>query len=467
MEYSTIEPKFQKKLRNLLDHYPLVKSIAERIDQEDGRTLLVGGAVRDLLLGLPVKDLDIEVHGVPLATLEKVLREFGPVSTVGKSFGVLRLHRLDVDWSVPRTDSAGRKPTVHIDPFMSEKDAFARRDLTINAMGIDVLSNKLIDPFNGLEDLKKGILRAPNAERFVEDPLRFFRVMQFVGRFGMQPNNELNKLCREMDLSGVSRERIETEFEKLLLKSKQPSKALDWLDAIGRLKDVLPEVAATKGVKQDPKWHPEGDVFEHTKQAVDAAAALEYENQFEKLILLYAALCHDLGKVSTTIKIDGAIKSPGHEQESEKLAKQMLKRITRNKDLIASVAKLVRYHMQPLSFLKGGAKSSAYKRLANKLAPECTLAMLAQLALADRQGRNPRKGTPLTKPDPEIEEFVRKANAAAVLQQIEQPILQGKDLLNEVKAGPRMGQLLKRAYQIQLDEGITDKAVLKKRVLDQ
>jgi tRNA nucleotidyltransferase (CCA-adding enzyme) len=465
MQYIEIDSKYQKNLDKILHEYPLVKKIAQAIDKHGGTTLLVGGAVRDLLLNLLVKDLDIEVHGISLNDLEKILAKFGTLSKVGKAFGVLRIHGLDTDWSVPRTDAAGRKPKVSIDPYMDVNHAFARRDLTINAMGIDLLSKKLIDPFDGYADLQQGVLRAPDNKRFVEDPLRFFRVMQFVGRFGFKPNKQLNMLCKKMDLSTISRERIETEFEKLLLKSKKPSLGFRWLAGIGRLQDVLPELAATEGVPQEKKWHPEGDVFEHTMQSLDAAAQFEYETNAQKLVLLYAALCHDLGKVTTTEKINGDVKSLGHELESARFAKKMLKRVTHKKDLIATVVKLVRYHMQPIQLLNGNAKPSAYKRLANKLSPEATLRMLAMLMLADKQGRSKVKGKPLTKQFSDVKKFLQKAEKAQVADKAEKPILQGRDLLDVIKPGPQLGLLIKQAYEIQIKEGIKDKKELKKRVI--
>ena len=188
------------------------------------KTYLVGGAVRDLLLNLSIKDVDIEVYNLQPEVVEKILRQFGPVSLVGKVFGVFRVHGLDVDWSLPRADSPGRKPEVKIDPFMSYHNAFVRRDLTINAMGIDLSTSELIDPFNGVHDVKKKILRSPDTRFFIQDPLRFYRVMQFIGRFEMVPDEKLDTLCSRMDISDVSRERIEQEFKKLLLKSVRPSK---------------------------------------------------------------------------------------------------------------------------------------------------------------------------------------------------------------------------------------------------
>lgn len=444
---------------------PLVIKIVEEIDKLGGRVLLVGGAVRDLLLGLPTKDLDIEVHGLTIDQLQHVLKKFGEVSLVGKAFGVLRLHGLDIDWSLPRADSSGRHPKVIIDPHMSMPDAFKRRDLTINAMGIDLKTHELIDPWGGQEDLKQGILRAPDSKLFIEDPLRLFRVMQFIGRFNMQPDTELNEICATMSLKGISVERIESEFDKLLLKSKRPSLGIRWLLEIGRLHEIFPELAATIGVKQEPDWHPEGDVFEHTMQSIDAAAALSYVSDQEKLIALYAALCHDLGKVTTTEVINGVIKSYGHEDAGVPLTKSMLKRLTRRVELIDAVTKIVKHHMDPGQFINNGAKAPAYKRLARKLAPEVTMQLLANVALADKRGRNPKSSLPLSNDVPEIKEFLEQAEAANVVHKPEEPILLGRDLMNIVEPGPKMGALLKRAYEIQIDEGIKDKQELLKRIL--
>lgn len=464
LKSTKITLKIQKKLQTILRNNPLILTIVKIIDQKGGRAYLVGGAVRDLLLGFRSKDLDIEVHNITLAQLEGILKEYGVVNLVGKSFGVLRLESLDVDWSIPRMDKAGRKPKVTLDPFLSIKKAFERRDVTINAMGIDLVNYALIDPFNGFEDLKKGILRATNKKSFLEDPLRFYRVMQFVARFGMTPDKTLNNICKNMNISTVSKERIEGEFKKWLLKSEKPSLALDWLKKIDRLSDILPEIAALQGVPQNPVWHPEGDVFEHTKQTIDAAAQLEYATEQEKLMLMYAALCHDIGKAKTT-KIEEKITSYEHAKVGALLTKKLLKRITNNVDLIKTVCKMVGAHMYPLQLANSSAKLNAYKRLAYKMAPNVTLAMIAKLALADRQGRNPKKGKPLSKQIPEVDFFLKKAAAAHALNGVEEKIVQGRDLMPDIEPGPLMGSLVKKAYSIQLNEGITNKKVLKQRVL--
>jgi len=466
MKSTKIDHAIQKALQQYLKYDPRIAILVHDVHTAGGRVLLVGGAVRDLLLGKPLKDLDIEVHGMPLADLERVLRKHGPVSLVGKAFGVLRVHGLDIDWSLPRTDTSGRKPEVTLDPHMSLEQAFRRRDLTINAMGIDLITYELIDPFGGQCDLEQGILRTPDPTFFVEDPLRLYRVMQFVGRFAMTPDDELNTLCASMDIRGVSVERIETEFEKLLLRSSRPSLGLRWLRTIGRLADIMPELAATIGVRQNPKWHPEGDVFEHSMQTVDASTTFTYDDQRTTCALRYAALCHDLGKVYTTQENEaGDITSYGHAQESATCAKNLLARITRNNELIETVCVLVKYHMSPIQLLEGGAKPAAYKRLARALAPHATLQMLADLSCADQRGRNPDGSTPLTTSCHELEQFIIKARDAFVLEAVEQPVLLGRDLLDVVPPGPRLGELLERAYEIQIEEGITDKQELRRRVL--
>jgi len=465
MKSTKIERIIQRKLEKIISKYQPTRQIVQMICKSGGRTLLVGGAVRDLFLKLPVKDLDIEVHGISLVKLERILKKNGPVSLMGRSFGVLRLHGLDIDWSLPRLDMPGRKPKVTIDPAMSLKNAFQRRDLTINAMGIDLLTFELIDLFNGYKHLKNKILHAVDKEKFVEDPLRFYRVMQFVGRFEMTPDKKLNDICKKMDLTKISTERIETEFVKLMLKSKRPSLGIRWIQHIGRLHDTLPELASIVGVPQHVGWHPEGEVFEHTMQSIDAAAALRYENDYQKLITLHAMLCHDLGKASTTEKTEGVWKSRRHEQQGLMFSRRLLKRITKNKELVGAVQKLVRYHMLPAQFVAAKSSPAAYKRLARKLAPNVSLQLLAQVALADKRGRNPKPGKPLRRKFSEIDTFLVLAKRAKVEKLPEPAVLMGRDIIDVVAPGPKIGKLLKKAYEIQIKKGIVDKQELKKMIL--
>jgi tRNA nucleotidyltransferase (CCA-adding enzyme) len=450
------------QLRNLVfSRYPIIKTIVADLAKKNAIAVVVGGAVRDFFLDVDTKDFDIEVYHISTADLESILKKQGPVSLVGKSFGVFKLHGIPVDWSLPRKDSFGRKPEVIVDQDLSFHDAFIRRDLTINAMGVNLISGELIDLFGGKKDIEEKVLRAPDPTFFVQDPLRFYRVMQFIGRFSMHPDKELTKVCKKMDISTVSRERISEEFEKLLLKSERPSLGFRWLQKIERLSEIIPELYNLVGMQQYPPYHPEGDVFEHTMQTLDAAAriAKQYHNTNKKMLLLFSALCHDIGKT-------GGKTEYGHDKRGSELVKHILSRITVSVAYTKAVEKLVRYHMAPGQFIEQESKSSAYKRLARKLAPETNLALLSDLALADKQGRNPESEIPLSHVPADIIEFQKKAAEAQVIEHAEEPLLQGRDLLDVLKPGKQMGEVLKKAYEMQLQEGIRDKEILKIKILN-
>ncbi len=520
MECTKVHQIIQSSLSLIFKKVPLVRVIVQTLYQNGGRVFLVGGAVRDIILSKDVKDLDIEVHEVSLEKLEAVLKGFGPVRLVGKAYGVLRIDGLDIDFSIPRTDGKGRLPEVVLDPNMSIEQACKRRDLTMNAMAIDMYSGVFFDPFGGLKDLEKKQLRAPNPELFIEDPLRFYRVMQFAARFETEPDQRLDQLCATMNIEQVSHDRIVHEFEKLFLQSKKPSIAFKWLEKIDRLKSILPELYAIIGVEQHPAYHPEGDVFEHTMQAIDGAARAAYPTDEKRLILVLAALCHDLGKATTTRTVDGVLRAYGHDVAGVALADQLLNRVLTKPTLKNAIIRLVRYHMDPISLVKNNAKAGSYKRLAKKLAPYATLTDLAQLAMFDKSARTPTNkvsssDVPLelsgdlscearrvqekafvktgdlakreisvakedqTMPMPGvaswrrgedcsgklIQTFLKNAQKYGVADGPELPILTGNDIAQEVPEGREVGLLLQRAYEIQIEEGVTDKNDLKKRVM--
>jgi tRNA nucleotidyltransferase (CCA-adding enzyme) len=471
-------------INTFLAHYKAITPILTAIKHVGGNAYLVGGCVRDLVLQEPLKDLDIEVHGLTADQLEGVLAAFGSVMLIGKKFGVFRLAHHDIDWSLPRTDSAGRKPTVTLDPHIGIEKACKRRDLTMNAMALDLhhalLSNQenapttqelidcIIDPYGGRSAIEKKQLCAVDSAIFLEDPLRFFRVMHFIGRFNMQPDQSLNKLCSTMQLwdtttnTPLAKERIFEEIKKLLLKSARPSLGFRWLAEIKRLSEIFPELGATVGLHQRKDFHPEKDVFEHSMQSLDAAARFIYTDQQEQVIMLLAALCHDLGKPMTT---DASGRAHGHDLAGVPVTESFLKRITSDQKLIKTCGKLVRYHLAPFAFLDQEAQLKAYKRLAAKLSPETSLQQLAQLALADHQGRNGQSSLPLTIGDDVIAKFIAKATEAGVINQPEAPILQGRHIVDLVGSGPRLGRLLAQAYTMQIEDGITDLELLKKRIL--
>jgi tRNA nucleotidyltransferase (CCA-adding enzyme) len=345
-----------------------LRSAAQKISRTT-MAFLVGGFVRDFLLGENPKDADIEVYDISIDELEKILKNiFGQkkVKTIGKFFSVLHV-ALDKDYSLDvslaRRDTkqgpGHRGILVQADPKLSMIEAARRRDFTINAMSMDPMTGEVFDFFGGREDLKNKILRVVDAKTFIEDPLRAMRAVQFVSRLGLAIEPKTFKLIKKMVRGGaleeLSVERIRDEFNKLLLKSEKPSIGLELMKELGILKKLFPEFLKLSGCQQEPAWHPEGDVWAHTKIVVDVAAELSRKRKFseeERLIILLSAFCHDLGKAQTTKKIKGRIRSSGHAEIGGKLTKFFLRRFKYSGDIVKKVSTIVLEHRSPPRLLK-------------------------------------------------------------------------------------------------------------------
>ena len=199
--------------------------LASKVKEKGGRAFYVGGYVRDLLLNIPNKDIDIEVHGIAEKDLVAILNEIGEVDYYGRSFGIYALRHEDIEVALPRSEkvlgTGHRDFEISVDPDMGYMNAALRRDFTINALMMDVLSHEILDYFNGTDDLNKGIIRHVNDVSFVEDPLRVYRAAQFASRFGFKIDERTVELCRGIDTFVLSRERIEEELKKALLKAER------------------------------------------------------------------------------------------------------------------------------------------------------------------------------------------------------------------------------------------------------
>ena len=426
------------------------------------RSYLVGGCVRDWLLGVPVADFDLEVYGLSYPELAGVLSRHGRADSVGKSFGVVKLtHSSGAVWdfSVPRRDSKrgpGHKGfDIEFDPELSPLEASARRDFTINSMLWDPRSGEVIDPHGGRSDLEARILRHTSAA-FPEDPLRVLRGMQFAGRFRLEAAPETLELCRSIRscFAELAVERVREEWLKWATRSVQPSLGLAFLKGSGWL-DLLPELAAIVGVPQDPEWHPEGDVWTHTLHAVDAlvdspqwpAKAAE-----ERCVLMMSVLLHDLGKATCTrTEFKGGrdrIVSPGHEAAGGDLASGFLRRVGFQESWVERVVPLVVNHMVHSE----DPSARMVRRLSVRLRPS-TIDELCAVMTADASGRPPRpRGEPVSV------QKLRQAAADLQLQaSVPAALLQGRHLLSQGwTAGPQLGALLKEAYSAQLDGEFSD-----------
>lgn len=438
-------------------------TLTRALRRAGGRALIVGGFVRDRLLGRSTKDYDLEVYGLPLARLEGVLSGFGEVIAIGRAFGVLRIKGLDADFSIPRRDSktgrGHRGFVVELDPQLDFRRASRRRDLTINSMGYDPLSHEILDPWGGRDDLRQGVLRATDRDAFGEDSLRALRVAQFLARFEMQPDAELTELCAAQDLADLPGERLFEELKKLLLKARRPSLGLEFLRTTGLLR-FFPELAAMVDVPQDSEWHPEGTVWQHTMLVVDEAAALRHdtsESAHNDLVLMLGALCHDIGKPDTTVHSDdGRIRSPEHEDVGVPITHKLMARLRTSKEMSEQVSALVRHHLAPAVFPMGGAKPRAYRRLARRLdAAGVQPELLYRVAQADHFGRT----TPdaLAREFPAGEEFWRQMQLLAQETHTTKDVVLGRHLIERgFQPGPHFGPMLAACREVQDETGWDD-----------
>ena len=432
------------------------RRIASAVRDAGGRTLCVGGFVRDRLLCRQSKDLDIEVFGIPQDALLALLRSLGRVEPVGQAFPVYKLG--DIDVALPRRESKtgrGHKGfTVEGDPSMAFEEAARRRDFTINAIAWDPLSGEYLDPFNGRGDLERRILKVVDPRTFADDSLRVLRALQFAARFELTIEPETARICSSIPLDDLPAERIWGEFEKLLLRAERPSIGFALARELGVIRKLLPEMEPLYDCPQDPEWHPEGNVWVHTLMVIDQARALNADLDRPRLAtLMLGAICHDLGKPATTAFIDGRIKSPNHEAMGVEPSTRILDRLNVNTldgfDVRGQVLGLVTEHLRPSAFYKAkdDVSDGAFRRLAQKV----DLELLVRFARADCHGRTG------TFDCSAMDWFIDRARSLGVEHKPPAPILLGRHLIElGVEPGPRMGEILRAVYELQLDGVVTN-----------
>lgn len=436
-----------------------ILDLAKAIREQAGRALLVGGCVRDELMGKQPKDWDVEVYGIDSARLRSLLDQFGEVNVVGEAFTVYKLGS-HLDISIPRRErKSGRGHRAFViegDPAMTVEAASQRRDFTINAILQDPLTGDIIDPCRGRADLTAGILRAVSPVTFAEDSLRVLRAAQFAARFKFEIEADTVALCRSIGLDDLPAERIWGEMEKLLMRAQQPSIGFDWLLKLGAVRQLFPELEALIDVPQEPEWHPEGDVWIHTLLTADRARELINKLDYPRQVtVMLAALCHDFGKPATTAFVDGRIRSREHEEGGVEPTIRFLDRLNVHTldgyDVRAQVIALVRDHLKPGEFYKkrNEVSDGAFRRLARK----CELDLLYRVAKADSLGRNadwvPRENWYTADAQ---EWFIERARELDVTSSAPAPILLGRHLLEMgLQPGPRVGEISKAVYEMQLD----------------
>jgi len=480
----------------------LTLDIAKAIKEKGGRAFYVGGRNRNFFMKAnghsyaekEDKDIDMEIYFLSKEELIKILSSFGEIDFVGKSFGVFKLKHSDIDIALPRKEKQAKvlhnektiilpypcnnvdqieikeiypdykiiiRPNeifshkdfiVISDPFLPYSEACKRRDFTINSILIDILSEAVIDPFNGVDDIKRGIIRATNEKAFIEDSLRVYRAVQFAARFMFTIDEKTKNLCKRIDLSSLPKERVYTELLKLLMKAPKPSIGLEYMRELGILK-YHPLLQELVNCPQEASNHPEGSVWNHTLMVIDEAARKK-EQSNNPIVFMFSALLHDIGKPATTkVNEFGKIVSYDHDKKGKELAIAYLETITDDKKLISEIATLVEHHMKPIFYYnsKDNISDGAFRKLSTKV----DLKELILLSTCDRLGRTE---IDIKKEESELLWFKDRCKYLNILEEKPKPIITGKLLLQMgYLPGLKIGEIIKMAYQIQLEKNWNQK----------
>ena len=438
--------------------------------------LIVGGFVRDALIGNHPKDIDVEVYGVAPERLKNLLETMfpGKLNLVGESFGILKVSLGDgfeLDVSIPRRESktgtGHRDFDTQSDPGMSVEDAARRRDFTWNAISANILTGEIHDPFHGLEDLRAGQLRVTDPERFQDDPLRIYRAAQFIARLHLNVEQNSFNLMKEMvdrgELDHLKAERITEEWKKLLLRSERPSVGMEFMRELGVIEREFPELHVMINTPQEPEWHPEGDVWIHTMMVIDSAGKIirrdaELLSDTEKLQIMLGAVCHDLGKPATTATQDGRIRSLGHAEAGITPTKTFFSKFMFGHDVEHAVEVITLHHLRPSEhhrFLNAGKMDekvyvNTVRKFVKSIFPVSWRALLA-VSEADHRGRTlPNVESEPYEPGLLMERTVREHQLDI---EPTKPLILGRDVLARgIKPGKQVGETIRHLENLR-DQG--------------
>jgi putative nucleotidyltransferase with HDIG domain len=443
---------------------------------------VVGGYVRDKILGCAKEEgIDILITHFSVEEIIDRLSEYGKVDQVGKSFGVIKFNTegITYDIALPRKDRPRETEVrrhkdfiVSSDPDLPIEEDLKRRDFRCNSIAVRLSDGEVKDPLRGCEDIRQRVLRLTNPQAFPEDPLRVLRAARFASVLGFSIDPEIYDQSKTIDLSGLSVERVNEEFFRILLESPMPSAGLEELFILDALSQLFPELYKLTLSIQDSLFHPEKDryghhtVWQHTKITVNQAKRLAEKRDLEqqrKLALLLAAVYHDIGKASTARwefkRGRMTIINYGHDIASEKITEQVFDRFKiyswNGYDLRQTVLSLIRCHHRASELWQN--RDALTKKAFNRLAADVhgEIEMVVLLDAADRAGRSE---APVEDLDEEARWLLDKFEELNVTRESIKPLIMGRDLIEMgVSPGPGMGKILDMLYQKQLDNDFETK----------
>ena len=404
----------------MIDYPNTLDNIFNKLLINSIKPIIIGGYVRDYLLKIESKDIDIELYGISsFSKLEKILEEFGDVNSVGKSFGVckLKVDDLDLDFSFPRVDSKidkGHKGfEIKVDSSLDFKSATSRRDFTINAIGYDIETKQILDPFNGQSDLANKILRAVDIKKFGDDPLRVLRAVQFSSRLNFSIDKKLFITCKDMIknslLDELPKERIFLEIQKLLLKSPTPSLGIILLKKLGSF-NLFIELLSLQNCD-----------FNQTLIAIDKMSSLKTKDSTTNTVLMLALLCHKLSISS---------------------CEKLLSKLTNSKSLLAKILILLK-HQNSINF---------------NIFKDYDIYILATLVNIEKFILFHKAITNTKEKLKNLDRLQNRAKELGVLNKKAEAIIQGRDIITVgLKPSNEFSKILDRAYSAQISGDFTTK----------
>jgi poly(A) polymerase len=438
-------------LLNVLDEKPFLKELSNLYAKNGFQIYLVGGAVRDGILGIETKDFDFTTNASSEDSIKMLNKNDYKTTEIGRAFGTIETTVGDYSIHITtyredKYNKDSRKPEIKTSGEL-ETD-LSRRDFTVNAIAYDINNSEIIDPHGGLKDLSEGLIRTPDTAdiSFSDDPLRMLRACRFVSTHGFTPNNELFKaISKNVErIEIVSTERIRDEFTKLLT-GKEPSLGLKAFVESGLSELIMPELNELK-IEVDPKHHHK-DVYEHTMVVLDRVSPT--------LISRMSALLHDIGKPKTKGIENGKVHFRHHEVVGAKMSKKILKRLKYDNETIKKVSLLVENHLRPHTFKMGWTDSAVRRYIidAGGLLEE-----LNDLVRADITTKNKAKYEEINKYLDEMEERIKEVAEKEELSKLRPPI-SGDEIMDmfDLEPGPSVGVIMKALYEQRINDGEVSK----------